>query len=74
MLNINDAHLSCFKLEARSCMIRACLMLRIFTWHFTAITSASDGSSHEIDEKELRVYERRGGKRETGACDIEFRY
>lgn len=33
-----------------------------------------DGSSHEIDEKELRAYETRGDKRETGACDIEFRY
>lgn len=49
-------------------------VMRIFTWHFTAITGAGDGSSHEIDEKELRAYETRGGKRETGACDIEFRY
>lgn len=48
--------------------------MRIFTRHFTAITGASDGSSHEIDEKELRAYETRGSKRETGACDIEFRY
>lgn len=70
-LNINGAHLSCFKLEVGLDIGR---VMCIFTWHFTAITGAGDGSSHEIDEKELRAYETRGGERETGACDIEFRY
>lgn len=32
------------------------------------------GTRIEIDEKELRAYETRGGKRDTEACDIEFRY
>lgn len=70
-LNINGAHLSCFKPRVGPDTDVSCVFL-----HGTspAITGASDGSSHEIDEKELRAYETRGSKRGTGACDIEFRY
>lgn len=70
-LNINGAHLSCFKFEVGFDTGVSCVFL-----HGTSLQlrRPGDGSSHEIDEKELRAYETRGGKRETGACDIEFRY
>lgn len=66
------ADLSCFK----SVSVRACRAYFYMALHM-AITGggdADDGSSREIDEKELRAYETRDGKRETEACDIEFRY